>query len=211
MPADVPRPRHRWAAAIYARLPTKTLDAHRRFAAGGARGRVIELGAGTGDNLAFYAWDQVDSLDLTEPDPYMLAYARRKLAKLPADVQAKVRVHEVPAERLPFDDASFDTAVVTVVLCSVFDPAGSLAELRRVLKPGGEARLVEHVRGNGFLGRMQALLQPVYGWFAAGCHLTRRTEAAVRAAGFDLEVSERFSLGPLWPAFAGVARRPFED
>jgi len=212
MPSTLPRPRHRWAAAFYARMPMKSFGPHRRFAAGEARGRVIEIGAGTGDNLAFYAWEGVESLDLTEPDPYMLAYLRRKLPGLPPEARAKLRLHEAPAEALPFPDASFDCAVVTLVLCSVGDARASLAEIRRVLRPGGEARLVEHVKAAGGWGRVQSLVQPAYGWFAAGCHLTRDTEAAVRQAGFGLETIQRFSLaGPLFPAFEGIARRPGED
>ncbi|HEX5371083.1 MAG TPA: methyltransferase domain-containing protein, partial [Dehalococcoidia bacterium] len=116
---------------------------------------------------------------------------------------------EVAAEQLPFGDASIDFAVVTLVLCTVANPARSLAELRRVLKPGGELRVIEHVKAQGFWANVQRLVQPVYGWVAAGCHLDRNTEQQLRDAGFELQVTERLSLGgPLWPMFVAVARRP---
>jgi ubiquinone/menaquinone biosynthesis C-methylase UbiE len=179
----------------------------RREIAGGAHGRVLEIGAGTGANLAYYDWTRIDSLELTEPDPYMARYLLPRLEALPADLRAKVRLSDAPAERLPFAAAEFDCAVVTLVLCSVADLDASIAKLRRVLKPGGELRLIEHVRGDGLRGRLQALLQPPYGWTSGGCHLTRRTEDALRCAGFDVEISKRMKLGPLWPAFAGIARK----
>jgi hypothetical protein len=79
------------------------------------------------------------------------------------------------------------------------------------LKPGGQLRLVEHVAGQGVTGGVQAIVQPVYGWFAAGCQLRRDTEGDVRRTGFELDVLERFSLGPLWPAFTGIATRRDRD
>ncbi len=201
---------HRWFAAIYdltAKADEKKLRPLRELAAGGELGRVIEVGCGTGLNLGYYDWQAVEALDATEPDPFMLRRAEAKAATLADAVRARLRFHPAPAEALPFPDASFDSAVATLVLCSVRDPALALAELRRVLRPGGRLRLVEHVRAPGFAGRVQRAVQPAYGWLAAGCQLGRDTEASVRAAGFDLEVSERTSLGPLWPAFAGVATK----
>jgi SAM-dependent methyltransferase len=202
---------HRWYALAYDKFlePSgrKQMDPLRRFAAGGARGRVLEVGAGTGSNLAFYDWSRVDALDLTEPDPFMLRRLQAKLETLPAEARAKIRTHESPAESLPFADGEFDCAVVTLVLCSVADVRASLAELRRVLRPTGELRLVEHVRADGRWATVQKYVQPVYGWLSGECQLGRRTEEAVRAAGFELEVTQRTNLGaPLWPGFAGVAR-----
>jgi SAM-dependent methyltransferase len=106
---------------------------------------------------------------------------------------------------LPFPDAHFDAVVSCLVLCTVADPARSLAEIRRVLKPGGELRLLEHVAAEGTWGGVQRLVQAPYGWLSAGCRLDRRTEAAVRGAGFTVEVWERTSFSPLHPAFLGVA------
>ena len=79
--------------------------------------------------------------------------------------------------------------------------------MRRVLKPGGRLRLVEHVRGKGRVATVQGLVQPVWGWAAAGCHLSRNTELAVAAAGLRLQVQERFKMGPILPAVRGIATR----
>ena len=211
--STLPKPRHRWFAAFYSRFvepqDRKQLAPIRRLLAGGAHGRVLEIGAGTGPNLEYYDWSKVEALEVTEPDPFMLAHLNKKLEALPAEVRARVHVQEVPAEQLPFDDASFDVAVVTLVLCTVADPARSIAELRRVIKPGGELRIIEHVRAKGVWARVQRLVQPVYGWMIAGCQLSRDTEQALRDAGFDVQVTERRSFGgPLWPAFVAVATRP---
>jgi len=213
MAADkqVTQPRHRWVAFFYGTFiepsDRKTMGPRRQFAAGGARGRVLEIGAGTGANLDYYDWTQVEFLDACEPDPFMARRIAPRFEALSADARAKVRLHDAPAEALPFPDATFDCGVVTLVLCSVSDLGASLAELRRVLKPGGELRIVEHVRGKGKRATFQRLIQPVYGWMSGECHLTRDTEEALRAGGFDLEVTERTKFGPLWPAFAGIARR----
>jgi ubiquinone/menaquinone biosynthesis C-methylase UbiE len=183
------------------------MDPLRRIVAGGARGRVFEIGAGTGSNLPFYNWSQVDGLDVTEPDPFMLQRLESKLEGLPAEARAKVRAQQAPAETLPFEDGKFDCAVVTLVLCSVADVQASLAELRRVLKPTSEMRLIEHVQADGRWATVQKYIQPVYGWVSGECRLSRRTEEAVRSAGFELEVTQRENLGgPLWPGFVGIAR-----
>lgn len=211
MTAPAPEPRHRWFAYFYARFiepsDKKKMAPLRQFAAGGARGRVLELGAGTGSNLDYYDWAQVESLEMTEPDPFMLQHVAPKLDALAPDARATVRTHEAPAEALPFADAEFDCAVVTLVLCSVADLEASLRELRRVLKPGGEMRLIEHVKGSGVTARVQRLFQPVYGWLSGNCQLSRETETAIRNTGFDLEVTQRTAIGPLWPAFVGVAKK----
>jgi SAM-dependent methyltransferase len=201
----VTRPR-RWHAALYDRIPWSEAKAGplRRFVAGGATGRVLEIGCGTGANLAYYDWSRVVSLDASEPDPYMLRRAEAKAAALPA--AAHVRLHNVGAEALPFPDASFDTVVATLVLCTVDDVERALAEVRRLLAPGGGFRFVEHVRGEGLLGRAQDLVEPVWGWCAGGCHPNRRTEASLQAAGFALTIERRFNLGPGMPAIMGLGR-----
>ena len=203
--------RHRWFAAVYDRLiepaSRPKMEPLRRFAAGEARGRVIELGAGTGANLPYYDWSKVDALTLTEPDPHMAKRIQRRIHGLPSGARDKVRVVEAPAESLPFDDHEFDCAVVTLTFCSVHDLDASLRELRRVLKPEGELRLVEHVRGGALTATAQKLVQPVYGWLSGGCNLSRETEAHVRAAGFTLTITDRPNLGgPLTPGISGTAR-----
>jgi ubiquinone/menaquinone biosynthesis C-methylase UbiE len=184
----------------------KRLQPLRRFAAGGAGGRVLEIGAGSGANVEYYDWSRVDSLELTEPDPFMAQRIRPKLDALPQAVRVKVRLQEAPAEELPFSDAEFDCAVVTFTLCSVADLDAAITELRRVLKPDGELRVVEHVEGSGARRAVQHLLQPIYGWLSGACHLTRRTEEALARGGFKISVTGRPALGPLWPGFTATAR-----
>lgn len=205
-----PRPGHRWHAAVYDLMvgADRKMDPLRDLIAGGATGRVLEIGCGTGLNLTHVNWANVESFDATEPDIYMLRRAREKAATLPQEIQAKIQFYEIPAEALPFDDASVDVVIATLVFCSVSQLDRALAEVWRVLKPGGRLRLIEHVGGDGFTGGLQAVVQPVYGWFAAGCQLRRDIENEVRRAGFDLEVTRRFSLGPIWPAFVGIATKP---
>lgn len=204
-------PRHRWFAATYdflSKMDEKKTGPLRDFAAGGASGKVLEMGAGTGLNFDHFDWSKVESLDATEPDLHMLKRAQAKLEALPAEVQSKVKLTEAPAEALPIADGSIDVAVATLVFCTVADPDKAFAEAWRVLRPGGQLRLVEHVAGQGFSGGLQRVVQPAYGWVSAGCKLRRDTEADARGVGFDVEVMQRFSLGPLWPGFAGIATKP---
>lgn len=198
---------HRFYAAFYGiceRLSGKQMRPLRTFAAGGATGRVLELGCGTGANFEYYDWTSVQAVDATEPDPFMLRKARARAEAAPP---AKLRLHEAAAEDLPFDDESFDTAVATLVLCTVARPERALAEVRRVLRPGGSLRVAEHVRGEGTLGSIQDFVQPVYGWFSAGCVLGRATEEYLIAAGFRVEVESRANMGLGMPGLLAVAHR----
>ena len=148
---------------------------HRRALLAAASGRVLEIGAGTGLNLPFYP-DGADVV-LTEPDPAM---AR----KLDSPVLA------ASAEALPFEDAAFDTAVTTLVLCTVADPERAVAELRRVLRPGGRLLFIEHVRGSERLARWQDRLDGAWRRVAKGCHANRDTLATLRAGGFEVEARQ---------------------
>ena len=135
---------HKWFAAIYDRMMASNergfMKDVRKELAGGASGRVLEIGAGTGANFAYYP----DGLEViaTEPDPYMMRKAEAKAEESKAQIELK----QASAAKLPFEDASFDTVVGTLVMCSVDDQAEALAEVRRVLKPTGEYRFFEHVR-----------------------------------------------------------------
>lgn len=205
------RMNHRWHAAAYdlfMGLGRRRMDELRRATAGRAGGRVLEIGCGTGLNLAYYDWDQVESLDATEPDLFMLKRARKKAGDLPLAIQQRLRLHQAPAERLPFADSSFDTVVASLVLCTVSDPAAAAAETKRLLRPGGTLYFIEHVRGEGATATAQRLLQPAWGWAAAGCHLDRDSELTLAGAGMRVRVQERFRLGPLLPAILGTATRP---
>jgi len=200
---------HRWFAAMYdltGRLGERRLKPLRQFAAGGASGRVLELGCGTGANFAYYDWDQIESLDATEPDPFMLRRAEAKAQMLPPEARAKLTLHQMPAEALAFPDETFDAVVATLVLCTVREVERTLTEIRRVLKPGSALRLLEHVRSDGFAGKAEDLIEPAWGRLFAGCHPNRRTEEALRNAGLRLEIEHRLKLS-LLSGFAGLAYR----
>lgn len=181
---------HRVFAAFYDRL---TAAAERRWLGQRrddllvqASGTVLEIGAGTGANLARYR--NVDRVVATEPDPAMRARMGPRLTT----AQVPVEVSEATAEDLPFPDASFDTVVSTLVLCSVADPDVTLAELHRVLRPDGKLLAIEHIRGTGRRAAWQDLVTPLWRRLGAGCHPNRDTVAAIERAGFALEEVERF-------------------
>jgi ubiquinone/menaquinone biosynthesis C-methylase UbiE len=189
-------------------MDARTMLPLRDFAAGSAGGRVIEIGCGTGLNFLHYDWANVEALEATEPDPFMFRRAEVRMAALEPEQRAKVSLHDAPAEALPFPDASFDAAVATLVFCTVSDLDRALGEVRRLLRPGGQLRLVEHVKATGATARVQRVVQPVYGRISGGCQLSRETEAAVRRSGFELEITQRTKMGgPLWPVFVGIATK----
>jgi len=198
-------------AAVYDRLMASTeragLAERRAALIADARGATLEVGAGTGLNLRHYP-DAVTELVLTEPDPHMA----RRLRSRVADAGRPVEVVEAPAERLPLEDARFDTAVVTLVLCTVTEPAQALAEIARVLKPGGRLLFIEHVRADASgLVRWQDRLERPWGWIAGGCHPNRDTVGSLDASALRVESVERGEMPkapPLVkPLVAGVAVR----
>ena len=153
----------------------------------GVSGRTLEIGGGTGLNLARYPAG-LDSLTITEPDPFMARRLRDRVAAEPPPFP--VEVVEAPAEHLPYESGSFDSVVSTLVLCTVADPERAVTEIRRVLAPGGRLHLLEHVRdpGEGRRARWQDRLERPWGWIAAGCPPNRDTVATLRSGGFDLEI-----------------------
>jgi ubiquinone/menaquinone biosynthesis C-methylase UbiE len=169
----------------------------------GVRGRVLEIGAGTGLNLGRYS--PAAEVVAVEPEPTMA----RKASARAREAAAPVRVVRGVAEALPFADGTFDTVVACCVLCSVSDQERAIADLRRVLRPGGEVRVYEHVRSSHPLwARVQDLVTPVWHRFGCNCHPNRDTASALRAGGFEVEV-RRFSFGPpapVRPHIFGVAR-----
>lgn len=175
------------------------------------RGEVVEVGAGSGANFAVYP-PEVTRIVAVEPEPYLRAAAQRRAAAAAAPVE----VVDAVAEDLPFDDMRFDAAVVTLVLCSVSDQRAVLGELRRVIRPGGQLRFLEHVRADSRpLARVQALLDAtVWPALTGGCHTSRDTVAAVAHAGLVVQRLERFRFPhgripmPTAPHALGVAARP---
>ena len=160
-----------------------------------ARGSVLEIGAGTGANLAHYN-GTVESLFLTEPDSSML----RRLQRKARDAAPLAKILRAPAEDLPFEDDSFDTVISTLVLCGVDDQARSLREIRRVLKPGGNLLFLEHVRSDDpglakFQNRMNWLNQ-----FVVGCDCNRPTLSTIEATDFTVSRVEHSDF-PKAPKF----------
>ena len=155
-----------------------------------ATGRTLELGAGSGANHDLYP-DAVTELVLTEPFTPMADQLRRKLEKQDRPVE----VVETPAESLPFPDDSFDTVALTLVLCTVQDPAASLREIARVLRPGGRFLFLEHVRAQDpKLARWQDRLHGPWYAFGHRCNCNRDTLAAIEASPLEVERVERGSL-----------------
>jgi SAM-dependent methyltransferase len=195
--------RSRFFAMTYDRQMTKVekagLRACREGLLAAAAGKVLEIGAGTGANLRFYG-PAVESLTLTEPEIPMLRRLERKVRE-----QAPgATVLRAPAEDLPFEDATFDVAVSTLVLCGVDDQPRALRELRRVLRPGGQLLFLEHVRsGNARLARSQDRMNGI-NWFVVGCDCNRPTLDSIGDAGFTVTRVEHTTL-PKVPRFASPA------
>jgi ubiquinone/menaquinone biosynthesis C-methylase UbiE len=193
-------------AAIYDRAFAATEEAGlremRREALSTASGRTIDLGAGTGANLALYP-PAVGELVLAEPDPHMLKKLRAKVGE--AGIAAEVV--EAPAERLPFEDSSFDTAVFTLVLCTAPDPRAALAEVARVLRPGGKLLFLEHVRAEDpGLARWQDRLEKPWRFIGDGCHCNRDTVATIESSPLTVEQVEKGQLPKAPPLVRPLVR-----
>ena len=204
--------RHPIFARLYSYLSPKAeakgVAEHRRETLAGLTGRVLELGAGNGLNFTHYP-TTVSEVVAAEPEGYLRQRAQAATANAPVPVT----VIDATADRLPLPDESFDAAVASLVLCSVPEQATALAELRRVLRPGGELRFYEHVRPNNL--RTAAIWQWADDWniyprLSGGCHAARDTESAIRAAGFAIVRCRRFNFkgGPVTaPHIIGLARK----
>ena len=182
---------------------------HRQELLAGLTGTVIELGAGNGLNFAHYP-PGVRAVLAVEPDKFL----RQKAALAALRAPVPVHVVEGEAESLPAEDTSLDAAVASLVLCSVPSPPRALAELRRVLRPGGELRFYEHVRSDTPEGaRLQDRADVLWPFLGGGCHPNRDTVAAIAAAGFAIEEERRFAFrpsvlaAPVAPHVIGRARR----
>jgi SAM-dependent methyltransferase len=205
--------RHPFFARIYPRLDAAAAraggGAHRDELLAGARGRVLELGAGHGANFAHYP-EGVTEVVAIEPEPGLRARAVAAGAAAPVPVAVRAGL----AEALDLDDASFDVAVASLVLCSVSDPLRALSELRRVLRPGGELRFYEHVRAlSPGMVRFQKYTDVFWPYLAAGCHVSRPTGALIARSGFTVRRERRFAVPetrlpqPASPHIIGVAVR----
>lgn len=184
---------------------------HRLRTVAGLSGRVIEVGAGNGRNFEHYPASVIQVVAV-EPEPYLRERAGRTASSAPVPVT----LVDALADELPFEDASFDAAVAALMLCTVPDPGRALAELYRVVRPGGELRFYEHVHANR--QPLRTLLEvadrsTLWPRVAGGCHPTRETFPAIAAAGFVVEDCSRFGFAPTrlmppLPHILGRARRP---
>jgi ubiquinone/menaquinone biosynthesis C-methylase UbiE len=206
---DLSQFQHPRFARMYERISAESEQRgtaeHRRRALTGLAGRVIEVGAGNGMNFAHYP-DTVDEVLAVEPEDRLRALAEQAAERAPVPV----RVVAGHADALPADDGSYGAAVASLVLCSVPDVAGALAEIRRVVGPGGELRFFEHVRSDKpWFGLLEDVVAPVWSLGGGGCHLNRDTAAAITAAGFRIDQLERFVYAPLRfvPAHAHILGR----
>lgn len=196
-------------ARVWARMSgTVGSDRRRGQLLAGLYGRVVEVGAGDGRNFAHYP-PEVSEVLAVEPEPYL----RRIAADAARATPVRITVIDGVAETLPLEDGACDSAISSLVLCSVADQQVALAELRRVISPGGQLRFFEHVAAERAVGRaVQSGLDRTGIWpkLGAGCHLHRDTVSAIAAAGFTVERYKRFTSGPGGlgvPFVLGIARR----
>lgn len=207
-------------APIYDRMVASTeeacFQAWRADLLADLHGDVLELGAGTGANVAHYP-PAVDRVVFTEPDAGMRRQLVDKLDALRSDGRfgpTSSHVLTDTADHLSFGDATFDAVVATLVLCTVPDPDAALAEVRRVLKPGGRLVFLEHVAADDKPDRLkwQRRIDPVWRRVVGGCRLTRRTADAIERAGFTIETltreSARKAMPLVRPTIRGTARTP---
>jgi ubiquinone/menaquinone biosynthesis C-methylase UbiE len=195
-------------AAIYDRslkaVEEAGLREMRREVLSEAEGRTIDLGAGTGVNFDLFP-EAVSELVMVEPGQHMIKQLRAKVGN-----RAGLEVVQASAQELPFADDSFDTAVFTLVLCTVPDPAAALRETARVLKPGGKLLFIEHVRADETgLARWQNRVEKPWRFFADGCHCNRDTVATIEASPMRLDQVEHGTLPKappiIRPVVSGVA------
>jgi Methylase involved in ubiquinone/menaquinone biosynthesis len=175
----------RWGAALYdmvmAPLERGGFQAIRKKLLRRARGKVVEIGAGTGVNFPYYT--EAEHVIALDPAPAMVA---RSLPRT-AHVAVPIEVIVANAEALPFPDHTFDTVVGTLVLCTISDPRQALCEMRRICQPAGTALFFEHVRvHHPLIGWLQDWLTPLWKHMAGGCHLNRDMLALLTQAGFDM-------------------------
>lgn len=178
-------------AAYYARLSgsieSGPIGAARSELLAGARGVVVDLGAGIGVNFP-HLGPAVTEVHAVEPDPHMV---RRLTPTLPGNAV----VHQVGAETIPLPDAGVDTVLATLTLCTVADLDAVAAEIHRVLRPGGQVLVLEHVRSTDpRTAAWQRRLRGPWRWFGGGCNPDRDTAAALAGAGFDTGALERFTV-----------------
>ncbi|WP_024509873.1 class I SAM-dependent methyltransferase [Bradyrhizobium sp. ARR65] len=175
--------RHIVPCLTHLAMSQKQLLPFRRHIVGAAEGRVLEIGVGSGLNFPLYGRSAASVIGL-EPSPELLRMARARAQSAPLPVT----LLDASAEAIPVETGSFDTIVTTWTLCTIPDALGALSEMRRVLKPGGALLFVEHGRApEAGVARWQDRLDPLWSRFAGGCHLNRKMDDLLTAAGFRIE------------------------
>jgi SAM-dependent methyltransferase len=201
-----------WREHVLPRLVDRAMSAphvraERERWLAGVHGRILEIGFGSGLNLPHYT-PAVTQVLAVEPSALAVRLARRRIEASPIPVA----IVGLDGENLPFDDASLDAVVSTWTLCTIPHAGGALAEIRRVLRPGGRFHFIEHGRSpDPAVSRWQDRLTPLQKRLAGGCHLNRRIDELIRAADLSIERLETFYLkGPRVVSYhyAGVATRP---
>jgi SAM-dependent methyltransferase len=177
---------------ISAKAEERGVREHRRTLLDGLTGVVCEVGAGQGLNFGYYPSTVIRVLAV-EPEPTLRRHALEAASRAPIPIE----VFDGAADALPPDDATCDAVISSLVLCTVPDIAAALAEVRRVLRPGGELRFYEHVRSAHRLVAVgEDLVTPIWSRLAGGCHLNRDSVAAITVAGFDVTSVRRFGFSP---------------
>ncbi len=191
---------NRWFANFWS-WATKYENKHtrdvRRELVGAASGRVLEIGCGVGANFTYYG-DAAQEIIATDPNSFMLTRARGAATASGRSIDVRL----ARAEALPFDDSAFDTVVSTLNMCTIDDPRAALAEVRRVLKPGGEYRFFDHVRYDHAFGRFwQNLVDPLWSRvLGGGCHPNRDIAGMIRDTGFsNVQIDFEKTLPPIPP------------
>lgn len=173
-------PSHPLFARVYdaamAPIERTILPEHRRYLTASVTGSVLDIGAGTGRLFPYFDPAGDITLYALEPDPHMRKQAADRARELGLDVD----LIDAGAESIPLADASMDVVIASLVFCTIPDVDAALSEVARVLRPGGEFRFLEHVRGEGSLGVVHDLATPGWRRVAGGCHLNRETDALFR-------------------------------
>jgi len=198
----------RYVFPLISECTLSLLEHLRQSALAEARGNVLEIGFGTGRNLRYYP-EAVRRVTGVDPLSVLRGPTRRRIAAARFPVEL---IQQAADAGLPFDEGEFDVATLTWTLCTVADPPAVLAEIRRVLKPGGVLLFLEHgLSESPAVARWQVRLTPIQRVVSCGCHFDRRIDVLIEAAGFSIERLERFvsrAVPPLWAShYRGRASR----